>query len=82
MLALVSIFLITTIVSAATIWVYRKMSGWHGFTETLVGRPRSTQRKGFSAQHGFISLDSKPAKKTKKVKLRGSRSSVKTPWGW
>jgi hypothetical protein len=82
MLALVAIFLVTFIVSASAIWVYRKLSVWNGFTETLVGRPQSRTRMKIGAQQGFISLVPKRGKKAKNVKLRSPKGKIKTPWGW
>jgi len=82
MLALVAIFLVTLIASTIAVWLYRQMSGWHGFTRTLVGRPASTTRMKIGLQQGFISLYSASTKQAKHVKLRGPRGAIKTPWGW
>jgi len=82
MLALVSIFLVTIITSASAVWGYRKISGWHGFTETLVGRPQSTARMKIGAQQGFISLVPRRREKSRNIKLRNTRRNIKTPWGW
>jgi hypothetical protein len=82
MLTLVAIFLVTIIVSATAVWVYRKLSTWHGFTETLVGRPQSRTRMKIGAQQGFISLVPKRRKKSKNVILRSPKGKIKTPWGW
>ena len=82
MLTLVSIFLVTIIVSAIAILAYRKLSGWSGFAETLVGRPQSTVRMKIGTQQGFISLAPKRGQKSKNVKLRNSKRNIKTPWGW
>jgi hypothetical protein len=82
MLALASMFLVTIIVSASAIWLYRKLSVGHGFTKTLVGRPQSTTRMKIGAQQGFISLVPKRREKSKNVILRSPKGKVKTPWGW
>lgn len=82
MLALVTIFLATLIISATTVWLYRRISGWHGFTDKLVGRPQSTMRMKIGAQQGFISLVRKPDRKSKTVRLRTHKRNIKTPWGW
>jgi hypothetical protein len=82
MLAIVAMLLVTLIASATAVWVYRKVSGWHGFTATLVGSPRSTTRMKIGAQQGFISLVSKRGKKSKNVRLRSPKGKIKTPWGW
>jgi hypothetical protein len=82
MLALVAMFLFSLIVSASAIWVYRKLSVWNGFTETLVGRPQSTTRMKIGAQQGFISPAPKRGKKEKNVKLRSPKGKIEAPWGW
>lgn len=82
MLALVAIFLFTLAVSAAAVWLYRRISGWHGFTETVVGRPRSTARMKIGLQQGFISMVSNNGGRAKNVRLRTPRGGIKTPWGW
>ena len=82
MLAIVTIFLVTFITSVTAIWVYRKVSGWSGFSESLVGRPRASARTKIGAQNGFISLYARHNKGAKQVKLRGYRKNIKTPWGW
>ena len=76
MLALVALFLVTIITSASAVWVYRKLSTWHGFTETLVGRPHATTRMKIGAQQGFISLGSKQGG------YIGYIGYIETPWGW
>ena len=81
MLALGAKFLVTIIVSAAVIWVYRKLSVWHGFNRTL-GRPQSRTRMKIGAQQGFIALLPKRRKKPRNVILRSPIEKIKTPWGW
>jgi len=82
MLALVTIFLITLAVSATTVWLYRRISGWHGFTESVVGRSRPVSRMKIGLQQGFISMASRPGEQARSVRLRGPRGGIKTPWGW
>ena len=82
MLVLVTIFLVTIITSATAVWGYRKLSGWQGFTTTLVSRPHTSRRMQIGAQQGFISLTSKRMKKPIKVKLRSPKGNIKAPWGW
>jgi hypothetical protein len=82
MLALVAIFLTTLAVSATTVWLYRRISGWHGFSESLVGRPRPANRMKIGLQQGFISMVSKPGQQARNINLRGPRGGIKTPWGW
>lgn len=90
MLALGAIFLVTLIASAIAVWVYRKISGWHGFTTTVVGRPRSAAKKKIGLQHGFVQLTAKhkgqaTAKsrgQTRLIRQRAPRGGYKAPWGW
>ncbi len=82
MLALVAMFLVTLIVSATAIWIYRKLSVLHGLTETLVSGPGSTARMQIGAQQGIISLVSKRGNKSRNTKLRRPKGKTNTPWGW
>ena len=90
MLALVAIFLVTLIASAIATWMYRKLSGWQGFSKTVVGRPESTVRMNRGLQYGFVQLTAqhkgqttaKPRGQTKLVRRRTSKDGYKVPWGW
>lgn len=82
MLALVAIFLVTMIVSATAIWVYRKLSVFYGFTNALVSRPESTATMEICAQHGSITLVPRRRKIQENTKLRRSKGKNDTPWGW
>ena len=82
MLALVAIFLVTLIASETAVWLYRKISGWHGFTTTLVGRPHSTVKMKIGMQQGFVQLAAAPRGQVKFVRLRSPKGGFKTPWGW
>jgi len=82
MLALGAIFLFTMAVAAAAGWLYRRISGWHGLTETVVGRPRSATRMKIGLQQGFISMVSTNGGRARNVRLRTPKGGIKTPWGW
>jgi hypothetical protein len=82
MLALATIFLITFAVSAATVWLYRRISGWHGFTESLVGSSRPVNKMKIGLQQGFISMALRSGEQARSVRLRSPRGGIKTPWGW
>lgn len=82
MLLLAAIFLITIIVSATAVWLYRRISGWQGFNRALVGRPQLTDRTKIGLQQGFISMFASPRKRAKNMKLRSPRGGIKAPWGW
>jgi hypothetical protein len=73
MLTLIAICLVTFIVSASAIWAYRKLSVWHGFTETLEDPPQSKTQMKIRAQQG---------KKAKNVKLSSPKGKIRAPWGW
>lgn len=80
MLALVFIFLITLLVSAGTVWLYRTVSGWKGFNQAVVARRGPVVRMKLRAQQGYISLIAAP--KARPVRLRRSTGTIKAPWGW
>ena len=90
MLALIAIFLVTLIASATAIWMYHKISGWHGFSKTVVGRPEAAVRMNRGLQYGFVQLTAKhkaqmTAKtrgQTKLVRRRTPKGGYKAPWGW
>ena len=83
MLALVTIFLITLLISAAAVWLYRTVSGWKGFNRAAVARRGPAVRMKLRAQQGYISLISAPSRqKAKPVRLRRSTGTIKAPWGW
>ena len=81
MLALVAIFLVTLIASATAVWLYRMISGWQGFTTTLVGRPHSTVKMKIGMQQGFVQLAATPRGQAKSVRLHSPKDGFKTPWG-
>lgn len=82
MLALAAIFLITCTLSAAAVWLYRRISGWQGFNHALVGRPGQTNRMKIGLQQGFISLTPQSGSRAKNVKVHHARGAIKKPWGW
>ena len=82
MLALVTIFIFTILVSVTAIWSYRKIAGWHGFTHTVMGRPGPTMRLTVRAQQGFITLNPAPRGQTRILRLRSPIGGIKAPWGW
>jgi len=74
MLALITIFLGTFLISAVAIWLYRLIFSWKGVNYRLVGRPRNTMMMKLSAQQGYITLAPKSKKNSQApvryVKLR------------
>ena len=83
MLALVTIFLATLLISVVAIWLYRTVTGWKGFNQAVVARRGPAVRMKLRAQQGYISLISAPSlQKAKPVRLRISTGTIKAPWGW
>ena len=83
MLALVTIFLATLLISTVAIWLYRTVSGWKGFNQAVVARRGPVVRMKLRAQQGYISLIASPSKqKARPVRLRRSTGTIKAPWGW
>ncbi len=80
MLALVTIFLATLLISAVAVWLYRTVSGWKGFNQAVVARRGPVVRMKLRAQQGYISLVS--SQKARPVRLRRSTGTIKAPWGW
>ena len=83
MLALVTIFLATLLISTVVIWLYRTVTSWKGFNQAVVARRGPTVRMKLRAQQGYISLISAASnKKVRPVRLRRSTGTIKAPWGW
>jgi len=82
MLALVSIFLTTLLIATTAVWIYRTISGWHGFNEAVFGRSGTTMQMTISAQQGFITLNPAPRDRVRRIKLRSPKGGLKAPWGW
>jgi hypothetical protein len=87
MLALVTIFLATLLIAAATIWLYRSLAGWQGFKHSVgvPGVQRPTGSKAglkLSAQQGFISLFGSSKEAVRNKRLRSPKNGIKAPWGW
>lgn len=82
MLALVTIFLFTLLLATVAVWIYRSISGWHGFKQTVVGHSKTTVRMKLRAQQGYISLISPKRNEVKKIRLRTPKGGIKAPWGW
>ena len=83
MLALVTIFLATLLISLVAIWMYRTVAGWKGFNQAVVARRGPAVRMKLRAQQGYISLISAASnKKARPVRLRRSTGTIKAPWGW
>jgi hypothetical protein len=82
MLALATIFLATFLIASIAVSLYRKISGWHGFNETLVGRPGATMLIQIKAQQGYISLVPASREHANRIRLRSPKGGIKAPWGW
>ena len=80
MLALVTIFLATLLISLVAIWMYRTVAGWKGFNQAVVARRGPAVRMKLRAQQGYISLIA--SQKARPVRLPRSTGTIKAPWGW
>ena len=80
MLGLVTIFLITFSVAYITVRFYRAIDGWQGSVQPSTGQRNKPSKRSLVTQLG--SMLSEPNQKAKTVRLRGSNSAVKAPWGW
>ena len=81
MLALVTIFLATLLISTVVIWLYRTVAGLKVFNQAVVvARRGPAVRMKLRAQQGYISLIA--SKKARPVRLPRSTGTIKAPWGW
>ncbi len=82
MLGLAALFLISLIISASAIWLYRVVAGWQGYKQITVGRKHRSVGKRLTRQFGHFQpfLDSR--KSAKYRRLRGPHKEIKAPWGW
>ena len=71
MLAYALLILVTLLISAAAIWLWRLVSSHHGLERSSLVNPARKTRKKLKTRQGFISA-------TK----RSSKAYTKTPWGW
>ena len=78
MLALVIIFLITPIIAATIVWLYRLVSNWRSAKYVVIGRQNTNTRMTLTTQQGYISLFSASREEIDLVRVR----STKIPWGW
>ena len=81
MLALLTIFLASVMISVLAIWIYRTANSWGGASTILVGRRGKNVRTRLKPQQGFISLHS-PSKRqpesSRVASFRGKASRAKT----
>ena len=86
MLELAAIFIATLSISALTIQLYRLIFGWHGYSYTLIGRPRTTIMMKIGAQQGYLTLSPQAqmgsGEKIRFVSLDTGRRGLRSPWGW
>ena len=82
MLTLITMFLITPIIVATAIWLYRLVSNWRGAKYVAIGRKNTNTPITLTTQQGFVSLTSVFRGGAKHKGLHGPKGSLKTPWGW
>jgi len=76
MLALVTIFLTTLLISVVAIWLYRTVSGWQGFSTTVVARRGKTLKMRLKPQQGFITMLTPTRSRTQLNRSKVNRSKV------
>ena len=82
MLAIVTIFLSTLLTSFVAVWLYRKVSGWHGFKQPVVGRSNRTFSMQLKPQQGYISLVPSSHDRARRVRFNNLKDGIRAPWGW
>lgn len=82
MLELATILLVTLLVAAISVRLYRSVMGWRGFNKPVIGRRDEKVRMKLSPQQGYITLYTSPREAAKKVKFRKPKGSIRAPWGW
>ena len=82
MLALVSIFVMTFLISFVAVRFYRLITGWAGFSEDILGRADSNMIMTVKTQQGFITLNPKSKDRVRKIRLRSPAGGIRSPWGW
>ena len=80
MLALVILFVVSLIVSAAAVWLYRLLFNWQGHYQIPVANSETTTKKLLKVQQNSNSLTSSFRENTKRSP--NSNVRTKTPWGW
>ena len=82
MLALVSIFVLTLLISFVAVRFYRLVAGWSGFSGDMLRRSGSNMMMTVKTQQGFITLNPKSNQRARKIRLRSPTGGIKAPWGW
>ena len=82
MLALVSIFVLTLLISFVAVRFYRLVAGWSGFSGDILGRSGPNLMMTVKTQQGFITLNPKSRGRERKIRLRSPKGGIKAPWGW
>jgi hypothetical protein len=82
MLALVSIFVLTTLISFVAVRFYRLIAGWDGFNQDILGRSSPDLIMTVKTQQGFITLNPKSKDRVRKIRLRSPKGGIRSPWGW
>ncbi len=86
MLELAAIFMATLSIAILMVQMYRLVFGWHGYSYTLIGRPRTTVMMKIAAQQGYITLSPQaqigPGEKIRFISLNTGKYGLRSPWGW
>ena len=82
MLVFVTLFLISLLISATAIWLYRMVSNLRDSKYQRATRPGTKPRVMLKAQQGLVSLITPTLKNKKHRALRSPKGGIKAPWGW
>jgi hypothetical protein len=63
------------------ILLYRKLTVWQGFDNTLVGG-RPSMKVGSRDQKGYVTFHPRDSKKKQKPRKIAGVPALKAPWGW
>ena len=61
--------------------VYRRLSGWQGINDPVIGRSNSFMIVPPGGQRGFLDLGSKDGDKLR-IFRTVARKDIRAPWGW
>ena len=82
MIVFVTFFLIALLVSTITIWLYRSLSNWNGFSQIAVDKTETKRKGRGNAQQSFSFITLFTRGNAKSITLPYSERGIKAPWGW
>lgn len=82
MLAYVLLILISVMVSAGAIWMWRLLSNNDGLRLNVLANRAAASRTRLKTQQGFMSLSSSSRQSAKHTTRLSAKGDIKAPWGW